>query len=171
MKYPLPIAMHCLSLQLGRSNPARHSLRKVYALPGLLVLLLLSGCQNHEFEQSNGTALEWESLRGHWVLVNYWAEWCKPCLEEIPELNDLDRSGSVVVLGVNFDGVKGQSLEDLGRRMGIEYGMLGEDPGPALGWQTPVGLPATFVVAPDGKLKETRFGPQTKEEITALINE
>ncbi|TGN42063.1 TlpA family protein disulfide reductase [Marinobacter confluentis] len=136
-----------------------------------MVLLLLAGCQKQAFEQADGTELEWESLRGHWVLVNYWAEWCKPCLEEIPELNDLDRSGSVVVLGVNFDDVKGQSLLDLGRRMGIEYGMLGEDPGPALGWQTPVGLPATFVVDPDGNLKETRFGPQTKEDITALINE
>jgi thiol-disulfide isomerase/thioredoxin len=138
---------------------------------GLAVLLLLAGCQNQEFDRADGTALEWESLRGHWVLVNYWAEWCKPCLEEIPELNELDRSGSVVVLGVNFDDIKGQSLLDLGRRMGIDYGMLGEDPGPELGWQTPVGLPATFVVDPDGNLKETRFGPQTKEDIMALINQ
>lgn len=142
-----------------------------YGLCGLLVLLLLGGCQNQEFEQANGTTLDWQSLRGHWVLVNYWAEWCKPCLEEIPELNDLDRSGSVVVLGVNFDGVTGQPLIDLGERMGIDYGMLGEDPGPALGWQMPVGLPATFVVDPEGNLKETRFGPQTEEDITALINE
>lgn len=142
-----------------------------YGITGVLVLLLMSGCQNQEFERANGTVLEWESLRGHWVLVNYWAEWCKPCIEEIPELNALDRSGSVVVLGVNFDGVEGQPLLDLGRKMGIEYVMLGEDPGPALGWQTPVGLPATFVVDPDGDLKETRFGPQTREDITALINE
>jgi len=142
-----------------------------YGLAGLLVLLLMAGCQSQEFERADGTALDWESLRGHWVLVNYWAEWCKPCLEEIPELNALDRSGSVIVLGVNFDAVTGQSLIDLGQRMGIEYEMLGEDPGPVLGWQMPVGLPATFVVDPQGNLKETRFGPQTEEDIIALISE
>ena len=68
----------------------------------LLALLPLAGCQNHEFEKSDGTVLQWESLRGHWVLVNYWAEWCKPCLEEIPELNSIDTASAVVVLGVNF---------------------------------------------------------------------
>jgi len=76
----------------------------------------------------------------------------------------------VVVLGVNFDGVTGQPLIDLGDEMGIEYDMLVNDPGPEFGWQLPVGLPATFVVDPDGDLKEARFGPQTEEDITALIN-
>lgn len=154
-----------------KSSPAICNRQRSYGFASLLVLLLLAGCQNQEFERANGTTLEWESLRGHWVLVNYWAEWCKPCLEEIPELNALDRSGSVVVLGVNFDGVTGQPLVDLGEEMGIEYDMLVEDPGPDFGWQLPVGLPVTFVVDPDGNLREARFGPQTEEDITALINE
>lgn len=141
----------------------------LYGAGVLLALLLLSGCQNQEFEKPDGTTLEWESLRGHWVLVNYWAEWCKPCLEEIPELNNIDRSSSVVVLGVNFDDVQGQELIDLGRKMGIEYAMLAEDPGPEFGWKTPVGLPATFVVDPEGRLVETRFGPQTEKDIEELI--
>lgn len=135
----------------------------------ILALLILGGCQNHEFEKPDGTVLQWESLRGHWVLVNYWAEWCKPCLEEIPELNNLDRSSAIVVLGVNFDDIQGQELMDLGDKMGIRYGMLNEDPGPEFGWKTPVGLPATFVVDPDGNLVEARFGPQTEEDIKELI--
>ena len=152
------------------SRPTNLKHHRGYGVASLLVLLLLAGCQNQEFERADGTVLDWESLRGHWVLVNYWAEWCKPCLEEIPELNELNRSGSVVVLGVNFDGVTGQPLIDLGDEMGIEYDMLVNDPGPEFGWQLPVGLPATFVVDPDGDLKEARFGPQTEEDITALIN-
>lgn len=146
----------------------RHSIG-LYGIGIILALLALAGCQNQEFEKPDGTTLEWESLRGHWVLVNYWAEWCKPCLEEIPELNNIDRSSAVVVLGVNFDDVQGQELIDLGRKMGIEYTMLAEDPGPEFGWKAPVGLPATFVVDPEGELVETRFGPQTEKDIEELI--
>lgn len=141
----------------------------LYRIGIILALLILAGCENHRFAKPDGTVLDWNSLRGHWVLVNYWAEWCKPCLEEIPELNNLDRAPAIVVLGVNFDGIQGQELMDLGKSMGIKYGMLAEDPGPEFGWKTPVALPATFVINPEGELVEARFGPQTEEDIKELI--
>lgn len=133
------------------------------------VLLMLTGCEQVEFEKAGGQSLEWESLRGDWVFVNYWAEWCKPCLEEIPELNVLDKVDDVTVLGVNFDGIQGRDLVDLGDRMGIEFTMLAEDPGPTFDWKLPVALPATFVIKPDGELLEARFGPQTHDELTELM--
>ncbi|MBW7469392.1 TlpA disulfide reductase family protein [Marinobacter sp. M216] len=137
---------------------------------GLFVLILVSaGCEKIELERAGGPKLNWDQLRGQWVLVNYWAEWCKPCLEEIPELNELDKAPDIAVLGVNFDGISGVELEELGERMGIEFTMLAEDPGHKFGWQTPVALPATFVVNPDGDLLEARFGPQTEADIRALI--
>lgn len=135
----------------------------------ILALALLAGCDNPEFQRADGQPLAWDSLRGEWVLVNYWAEWCKPCLEEIPELNKLDRLEGVTVLGVNFDDIQGQDLVALGGTMGIEFTMLAEDPGPAFGWKHPVALPATFVVDPDGELLEARFGPQTEEELRELM--
>lgn len=134
-----------------------------------LVAVLLAGCQKTEFERAGEPPLNWDSLRGQWVLVNYWAEWCKPCLEEIPELNELDKAPDIAVLGVNFDGVTGAELVDLGERMGIEFTMLAQDPASRFGWRIPVALPATFVVNPDGELLETRFGPQTEADIRALI--
>lgn len=138
-------------------------------LAAVLVAVLLSGCQKTEFGRAEGPPLNWDNLRGQWVLVNYWAEWCKPCLEEIPELNELDKAPDIAVLGVNFDGVTGAELVALGERMGIEFTMLAEDPASRFGWQIPVALPATFVVNPDGELLETRFGPQTEADIRALI--
>ncbi len=154
---------------VARSPAAMRYSTRAYGIGIIMALLMLAGCQKQEFEKPDGSVLDWESLRGHWVLVNYWAEWCKPCLEEIPELNELDRSSAIVVLGVNFDDIRGQELTDLGDRMGIRYGMLNEDPGPEFGWETPVALPATFVVDPDGELVEARFGPQTEEDIKELI--
>lgn len=143
--------------------------RKVVVACALLLMVLLAGCQKVEFERAEGPELAWGDLRGQWVLVNYWAEWCKPCLEEIPELNELDKAPDITVLGVNFDDVKGDALVDLGQRMGIEYTMLAQDPAREFDWKLPAALPATFVLNPDGKLLEARFGPQTEDDIRALI--
>ena len=87
------------------------------------------------------------------------------------ELNELDANADIAVLGVNFDGIQGQDLINLGEKMGIEFTMLAEDPGPEFGWKLPVALPATFVVKPDGELLEARFGPQTEEQLRELIGQ
>ncbi|SFM49088.1 TlpA family protein disulfide reductase [Marinobacter zhejiangensis] len=140
---------------------------------GLLVAgaLLLGGCGNSQLPVAEGGSVDWDDLRGQWVLVNYWAEWCKPCREEIPELNALDADAGVTVLAVNFDDIQGQALIDLGQDMGITYTMLTQDPGPDFGWDLPVGLPATFIVDPQGALVQARFGPQTEEQLRALISQ
>lgn len=151
-------------------NPVIRRLpRGAVVIVALVFMALLAGCQKVELERAEGSKLAWNDLRGQWVLVNYWAEWCKPCLEEIPELNELDKAPDITVLGVNFDAVKGEALVDLGKRMGIEFTMLAQDPGPEFDWKLPVALPATFIVNPDGNLLEARFGPQTEEDIRALI--
>ncbi len=141
--------------------------------PGMLGVFLLvvalAGCEKIELQRADGPPMNWDNLRGQWVLVNYWAEWCKPCLEEIPELNEIDKAPDMTVLGVNFDGVSGEALTALGGKMGIEFTMLEKDPGPTFGWKMPVALPATFIVNPQGELVETRFGPQTEDDIRALV--
>lgn len=154
-------------MQYPASSPAKRLSR--FRLVPVLATLLLAGCDQVAFQKADSSILEWESLRGEWVLVNYWAEWCKPCLEEIPELNALDGHPQVTVLGVNFDGIQGVDLVALGERMGIGFPMLAEDPGPEFGWKLPVALPATFVVDPDGNLLEARFGPQTEDDLKELM--
>lgn len=103
-----------------------------------------------------------EDLRGQWVVVNYWAQWCAPCIEEIPELNTLDqRYAEVTVLGVNYDGATGEELEQQRQKLGVAFASLQEDPAEQLGQTRPVVLPTTFIVNPDGELEETLIGPQT----------
>lgn len=140
-----------------------------YLTTAVLALFMLSGCQRVSMETADGTATQWSDYRGDWVFVNYWAEWCKPCREEIPELNDLDDDADVTVLGVNYDGLTGSQLEAAIDDMEIRYTVVTPDPGPDLGWKSPVGMPATFVVSPDGTLVETRFGAQTEDELRAIM--
>jgi thiol-disulfide isomerase/thioredoxin len=106
------------------------------------------------------------ALQGQWVLVNYWAQWCKPCIEEIPELNVLDRKhDNVTVLGVNYDGATGEELDRQTRELGVEFNSLERDPAAELGVARPVVLPSTFVIDPGGQLVTTLVGPQTLESL------
>jgi thiol-disulfide isomerase/thioredoxin len=71
--------------------------------------LLVSCGQSPEPDEPASSA---QQYRGRWIVLNYWAEWCKPCREEIPELNQLSRelADRVAVLGINYDGATGPEL-------------------------------------------------------------
>lgn len=112
-----------------------------------------------------------DNHRGKWVVLNYWAEWCAPCIEEIPELNALSRNhpDQLVVLGVNFDRIIGEELESLVHRMRILYPNLPVDPASQLKLARPSGLPTTYLFSPDGELAAKLVGPQTENDILARI--
>ena len=108
--------------------------------------------------------------RGQWVFINYWAEWCKPCIKEVPELNQLDRErADITVLGVNYDGAEGEALAAQIDKLGITFATLPEDPAPGLQIPRPSVLPTTLVLDPEGRLRETLVGPQTGEELAAVV--
>ncbi|HEY9147539.1 MAG TPA: TlpA disulfide reductase family protein, partial [Gammaproteobacteria bacterium] len=58
------------------------------------------------FVDINGEAVDFKAYRGKWVVVNYWATWCPPCLEEIPELvhfHEEHKDNKAVVVGFNME--------------------------------------------------------------------
>ena len=54
----------------------------------ILFVLILSACSRPEFHLIDGSPVKLDDYQGKWKVINYWAEWCKPCLEEVPELNN-----------------------------------------------------------------------------------
>jgi len=134
----------------------------------LLLALALPGCGGED------AAPAAPPLRapGQWLLLNYWAQWCKPCIEEIPELDAFARAhaGKVRVLLVNFDGATGEELAQQARTLGIPAELLLEhDPAPELGLATPQALPTTYVIGPDGKQRGMLQGPQTVASLEEAI--
>ncbi|MCW8127024.1 TlpA family protein disulfide reductase [Microbulbifer halophilus] len=109
---------------------------------------------------------------GKVLLVNYWAEWCKPCREEIPELNRLAReSEALQVVGVNYDRLPAATIAEQAEKMGIRFPVLAADPAARWGWERPQVLPTTFIVGGDGRLVETLVGPQTVESLREVLPE
>ena len=108
---------------------------------------------------------------GSWRVVNYWAIWCTPCREEIPELNKLDDHTNITVLGVNYDGKRDSELQAQADTLGIEFALLDNDPNHDLGTTRPQILPTTLIVAPDGRLLRTLVGPQTAQELLSVLSD
>lgn len=138
----------------------------------ILILALSLGLAACDANEKTTAEPSLESLRGQWVLINYWAQWCKPCIEEIPELNAVDQQyPQVTVLGVNYDGASGAELEQQLQKLGVEFVNLASDPSVQLGVPRPVVLPSTLVVNPRGELVTTLVGPQTLESLAQITGQ
>ena len=126
-----------------------------------VLLLTLVACGSNDVPPQ-GSNQKLSSLHGQWVVINYWAKWCKPCIKEIPELNELDRHYSkVTVLGVNYDGATGEELATQLKDLGVAFAILDQDPAAGLNLPRPVVLPTTIIIDPEGNLSQTLIGPQT----------
>ncbi|WP_323844896.1 TlpA disulfide reductase family protein [Microbulbifer magnicolonia] len=106
------------------------------------------------------------------LLVNYWAEWCKPCREEIPELNHFARDGdNVQVIGINYDRLPAQTIRAQAEKLGIEFPVLAAEPAGRWGQSLPTVLPTTFVIGADGQWRRSLVGPQTVESLRAAVEQ
>ena len=138
----------------------------------IVVTLVTSGCQDATIEVDGGGAFEEKDWRGRWTLVNYWAEWCGPCRDEIPELNEIQKKGSklgVQVVGVNYDGITGDALTLLVKTMGINFPILLKDPRTRWELAVPSILPTTLLINPSGELVTILIGPQTVETLLEAV--
>ena len=144
--------------------------KKFIAFVLTVFALFVAGCTDKQ--PVSAGILPAESA-GKLVLVNYWAEWCKPCRDEIPELNKLARQNpdDIRVYGVNFDGLTGAELAAVEQRMGVEFPTLDTDPGPVFGLRPPSMLPVTLVIGRSGELLNQLKGEQTLESLEASLKE
>lgn len=137
----------------------------------VLLILGMVGCEQQQWADHQGGQVRAADLENRWTVVNYWAEWCAPCREELPELNALgEASDEVVVLGIHFDGYLGEELRTLSDQMGIRFPVVGHDFAQAYGLALPQILPTTYIINPQGDLVHSLQGPQTEQALLALMS-
>lgn len=120
----------------------------------------------------SGIKHQLSSYQGKWVLVNYWATWCPPCLEEVPDLVNLydqRKQKDLIVLGVVFDYKDVKEVSEYVDDMLMSYPIvLGDDTVTAQIGSAEV-LPTTFIYDPQGVLVKIKRGLITREYIERLI--
>ena len=109
--------------------------------------------------------------RGHWVVVNYWATWCGPCLKEMPELSALDAMREDVdVIGHAYEDTTPADLQAFLGKHPVVYPVAVVDVySPPAAFDAPRGLPTTWLIAPDGRVAHHFLGPVTAADLEAAI--
>ena len=147
------------------------NLKLRFFLLTLLSTIFLSACSEPDYQMFNGSSGNIENLKGKWLVVNYWADWCPPCIKEMPELSAFynDNKERVTVFAYNFDRLEGEELQQMLIRFKVEVPSILSDPGELFGWEAPPSLPTTYIIDPQGNMKVMLVGPQTKEKLEMLI--
>lgn len=117
--------------------------------------------------------IDFKELQGKWVLINFWASWCEPCVNEISEFNKLyTKSGDKVkVFAVNFDDLSANEQKQLGEKYTIKYpALLQSSIGDLELGDVPV-IPMTFVFNPQGRLATKLYGGQTLASLEKSLND
>ncbi|MGZ8258443.1 MAG: TlpA disulfide reductase family protein [Methylotenera sp.] len=129
---------------------------------------------NFLLKDTAGIKHQLSNYKGKWVLVNYWATWCPPCLEEVPDLVNLydhRRKKDLMVLGVVFDYKSVKEVAAYVDDMLMSYPIvLGDDAVTAQIGSAEV-LPTTFIYSPQGELVKIKRGLITKQYIEKIIGQ
>ena len=134
-------------------------------------LILLAGCQNNDIEVLNGSDTSIEKMQGKWIVVNYWADWCAPCIKEIPELVEFaEENTDILVYAFNFDELDSEDLAPIAKKFKVDIPSLISHPREIWGIETPPAVPATFFINPKGVLVKSFFRPQTKDSLNEILD-
>ncbi|WP_243454069.1 TlpA family protein disulfide reductase [Oceanisphaera pacifica] len=131
-------------------------------------VLSLAGCgEKASLTLANGEQQTLSDYRGQWLVVNYFAEWCAPCLREMPLLNELSASESPQVLAVSFDKLTEEQLAKLADRydmaMPVVKSLSGDWP-----FDRPSALPTTMILDPKGNLVDSIQGELEPDDLARL---
>ena len=126
------------------------------------------------FKDAEGQPQPFAQWSGRVLVVNFWATWCAPCVEEMPALQRAQRdyeNRGVTIVGVGIDSPA--NIREFRSRLGLDLPLLaagagGSDLGRALGNRAGA-LPFTVLVDRQGRIRQRKLGQIRSEELTAWI--
>ncbi len=141
------------------------------------LLLPLSGASaaetfDYQLRDMDGRLYKVSENRGKWLIINFWATWCAPCLKEMPELERFYQQNreTAQVWGISFEDSDKATIRAYVERLGITFPILGYGQDPMTGFGDVNVLPTTFIIDPDGLFQHRFEGPITADDIATEIS-
>jgi thiol-disulfide isomerase/thioredoxin len=119
----------------------------------------------------DGKTFDLAAERGKWVIVNFWATWCSPCIAEMPAISKyVAAHKDVTAVGLAYQPEPLADVLKFAHKHPVDYPLARIDmQHPPAGWQMPEGLPTTDLIAPDGHLAKRFIGPVDAKLLDAAI--
>ena len=138
------------------------SLTALFAAAPLQAAMPALGSKAPDFtlRSSSGKNLKLSEYRGQVIMLNFWATWCAPCREEMPQLNRLYeqyRRGGFVLLGVNIDD-KPKAAEDLAQQLKLTFPVLFDADKQVSRRYDVDAMPSTLLIDRDGNVQYIHRG-------------
>ena len=125
-----------------------------------------------QLQNLEGKAVKLSDFKGKVVLLNFWATWCPPCRDEIPDLISLQQQYSprgLVVLGIAMDGRGAAIVKPFAEKMKINYPLVIGDQKTSEDYGGIDALPTTFIIDRKGNVIAQQKGATDRESFEEAI--
>ena len=148
------------------------STRRVLLTVCMLLAAFSAAAHEFAFKDMQGQEQRLSNYRGKWVLVNFWAIWCPPCLEEIPDLISLHnahKDTDLVVIGIALDYSSSKGVKEFAEQHAISYPIVLGNHEMAAQVGEVNALPTSYLFDPTGKPVSHQEGVITRDDVEKYI--